>query len=72
MLIWIPGILRAPCTLAVGYSVGLLGGRPEGTTLTAGHIVGVLGDRFICKHTPLIFSLVLSCNFDFVLLMPII
>ena len=25
---WMPGILRAPCTLAVGYySIGLLGGR---------------------------------------------
>ena len=32
---WMPGILRAPCTLAVGYSVGLLGGCPEGTALTA-------------------------------------
>ena len=32
---WMPGILRAPCTLAVRYSVGLLGGCPEGTALTA-------------------------------------
>ena len=35
MLIWMLGILRAPCTLAAGYSVRLLGGRPEGTTLAA-------------------------------------
>ena len=32
---WMPRILRAPCTLAVGYSVGLSGSCPESTALTA-------------------------------------
>ena len=39
MLIWMPGILRAPCTIAAGYSVDLLGGRPEGITLAVGYNV---------------------------------
>ena len=74
---WMPGILRAPCTLAVRYSVGLFGGRPEGTTLTAcglqcWYVRWPSRLRFICRHTnipPLIY-LVFSCNCDFLSLMP--
>ena len=74
---WMPGILRAPCTLVVGYSVGLLGGRPEGTTLNAcgfqcWYVRWPSRLRFICRHTnipPLIY-LFFSCNCDFLSLMP--